>query len=121
MIKKGHKVKIDVLAHKIAKLLSDYYYDSDTAIYFNGKRLQCFTTNDRGGWIEEEGFKGSDYCNYANDESITMTFEGCGSIYDVINGYSRNSNFAEAFNQLLDRYGYYYELGNAWNLSLYKL
>ena len=112
--------EIQKLAYEIAELLSDRGYEGDMAIYFNGKRLQCFTDEDHDGWKLEEGYKGSDYTEYANDDTITMTFEGIYSIYDEINGYSRRTNVIDEFESLLESYGYYFELGNAWNLSIYK-
>ena len=111
--------KIKELAYKISNLLKEYDLCSDVAIYFNNKRLQHFTTNKKEGWVLEEGFKGSDYTQYANDQTITMTFEG--PLYDIINYYIPSGNFLYVFNKLLKNYGYYYELGNAWNLALYHL
>lgn len=111
--------EIEDLAYEIADLLSENGYEGDMAIYFNDKRLQCFTTNDEEGWKLEEGYKGSDFTEYANDDLITMTFEGVYSIYDDINGY-RRSGIVEKFDKLLDEYDCYYELGNAWNLSVYE-
>jgi hypothetical protein len=107
------------LAYKIADLLTEYNLDSDVAIYFNELRLQCFTTNNTKGWVLEEGFKGSEYTEYANDKTITMTFEG--PLYDVLNSYMPLNHFHEKFYNILKKYDYYYELGNAWNLALYKL
>ena len=110
--------KLEELAEKITKLISDYNLDSDVAIYFGGKRLDCFSTNDEDDWIEVEEVKGSEYCQYANDDTITMTFEG--PLYDAIN-YGGYGEFMKKLDKLISDYGYYYELGNAWNLALYKL
>jgi hypothetical protein len=108
---------MEKLAPKITKLLSAYGYNGGTCIYFNDKAL----INKQGKWIEREGEKGSDYCDYSNDETLTMTFEGVDSIYNIINGYQRDYIFMEEFEALLDNYGYYYQLGNSWNLTLYKI
>ncbi len=112
--------RVEDLAYEIADLLSSKGYEGDMAIYFNGKRLQCFTDNEQDGWKLEEGYKGSDYTEYANDDLITMTFEGIYSIYDEINLYSNATNVVEEFDELLDEYGCYYEMGNRWNLSIYE-
>ncbi|MFW5962130.1 MAG: hypothetical protein ACOCQR_00765 [bacterium] len=109
--------KLEKLAREIAELLSQRGMAYDTAIYYDGKRLQCFTTNEEDGWVEEEGYKASNYTEYANDETITMTFEG--PMYDVLN-YHADDEFVEKFDMLIEKYGYMYELGNAWNLSLYE-
>lgn len=111
--------KLKDLAFEIAELITEYNVDQDVAIYFNDVRLQCFTTNDKEGWVLEEGFKGSEYTKYANDDTITMTFEG--PLYSIMNCYIISDNFFDDFDNLLKEYGYYYELGNAWNLSLYPL
>lgn len=110
--------KLEKMANEIAELITARGMDSDTAIYFDNKRLDCFTTNKEKGWKLEEGFKGSDYTEYANDEGITMTFEG--PVYDAMN-YNGDPEFVRQFDRLISRYGYYYELGHAWNLSLYKI
>ena len=112
--------KIEKLAYEIKGLLDKYSYSGDTAIYFNNKRLATFTDEDYGKWVLQEGYKGSDYTEYANDNTITMTFEGMGSIHDVIN-YRENEKFLDKLNKLFENYGYYYELGNSWNLALYEI
>lgn len=107
--------KIDELAYKIAELLETRGCHTDTAIYFGGKRLSTFRD---GKWKLEDGFVAGDMVEYANDKTITMTFEG--DFYDVIN-YGLYPNLQEEFISLIESYGYYYELGNAWNLALYDI
>lgn len=51
-----------------------------------------------------------------------MSFEG--PLYHMINYGSYedvSDNFLVEFNDLFDEYGLYYELGDAWNLSAYKI
>ena len=115
-----HKETIEELAYEIKALLSKHNMDGDTCIYFNDKRLQCLTTNRPRGWRLEEGYDPTDYTEYCNSDTITMTFEGIRSMYNVVNGYENKVTFMEEFEELLDMYGYYYELGNAWNLTLYE-
>ena len=40
--------------------------------------------------------------------------------YDMMN-YGRFAEKLESFLKLINGFGYYFELGNAWNLSLYKI
>ena len=58
------------------------------------------------------------WVKYANRETITLTFEG--AFYGVVNGHSKESSaLMEEFIELLRGDGFYYELGDAWNLTLY--
>ena len=112
--------KIEKLAYEIKELLDKHNYSGDTAIYFNNKRLTTFTDENYGKWVLQEGYKGSDYTEYTNDDTITMTFEGMNSIHGAIN-YGENEKFLGKLDKLFESYGYYYELGNSWNLELYKI
>jgi hypothetical protein len=109
------QTNLEELAFAIADLLTKYNCQEDVTIYFNNQRLSTFT---EGKWVLEEGYKGSDYTKYANDKTITMTFEG--PFYDVIN-YNECPELLRRFNELIESYGYYYELGYPWSLSLYEL
>jgi len=111
--------KIEELAFKIAELLKEHGCHIDVAIYFSGKRLTTFEgKKPYGEWELQEGYKASNITEYANNDTITMTFEG--SFYSVIN-YGTDRELFRKFNELLQSYGYYYEQGNAWNLALYEL
>ena len=58
-----------------------------------------------------------DYFEYVNPEHIlSMSFEG--PIYHMFN-YGEYKPVLKKFNELLEKYGLYYELGNAWNLTCY--
>lgn len=54
---------------------------------------------------------------YCNPNTLSISFDG--DIYDVFN-YGLFLSLLEKFDKLLESYGLYYELGNAWNLSLYE-
>lgn len=108
------KNNLEVLAKSIATLLQEYDCEQEVAMYYSNKRFSHFGNE----WKEDEGFKGSDIIEYANDKTITMTFEG--SFYEVIN-YGLFPSLLEKFSKLLKDYDLYYELGNAWNLALYKI
>lgn len=49
---------------------------------------------------------------------LSMSFEG--PLYDLLN-YTCGSKTEEKFTKILRKYGLYFELGNAWNLSCYEI
>ena len=55
------------------------------------------------------------YFEWAGD-FMSMSFEG--PLYDALN-YSSSGKHEEALSNIFKKYGKYFELGNAWNLSLY--
>lgn len=56
---------------------------------------------------------------YANKDTITMTFEG--PLYYDYNGYSEHSHHSyDKLNQIAEPYGLYAEQGYAWSLAFYK-
>lgn len=109
--------KLENLAYNISLLLTEHGCHGDVAIYFEGKRLTTLDSSNYGKWVLQDGFKASDYTDYANDDTITMTFEG--EFYHTMN-YGDHPTLLDKFASLLADNGYWYELGNAWNLALYK-
>ena len=123
MAKKPTKAQIENLAKEIRQYLLDREMWSDIRIYFNGK---AFATDDREGHyyyndpdhlvvLEDED--PHTYTEYAGD-ILTMTFEG--PLYEVLNygGYGKNPwQVKEELTAIFRKYGLYYELGNAWNLT----
>lgn len=105
--------KIEDLANKIYDLLVEEDLWFDVRIYFNGK---AYESGPNGEKKVIEGIDPHDYFDYAKD-ILSMSFEG--PLYDEFN-YSRDWEFEGKFSDLLREYGYYYELGNAWNLTLYR-
>tara|TARA_Y100000310_G_C20150913_1_gene564685 strand:+ start:142 stop:465 length:324 start_codon:yes stop_codon:yes gene_type:complete len=87
---------------------------SDTRIYFNGK---AWNYNSSGEKTVLEDIKGSDYFEYADDDTISMSFEG--GLYHIMN-YGPYE-LKEEFEDIFTPFGYYCELGHAWNLSLCKI
>ena len=101
---------------------------------FEGGRLGipgiAFSTDDREGHyyyndpdhlvvLEDED--PHTYTEYAGD-ILTMTFEG--PLYEALNygdygGYQWKTE--EELTAIFRKYGLYYELGNAWNLTAYTL
>ena len=99
----------------------------DTFVYVNGKRYGCYDGKDYhydNNWdcvFVEDDMNPRDYFDYAGD-FLSMSFE-CG-LYDVLNyGFEFKSyaKMEEELNSICLKYNKYYELGNAWNLSLYDL
>ena len=100
-------------------------------IYFSDR---CWEYNGKKNIIYD--IKGSEYTEYANDDTITVTFEN--GLYDALwsgpshpddkGGFrdhyrdSTDPGWFYASDELIDLFdgsGYYYEPGNAWNFSLY--
>lgn len=127
MAKKPTKAQIEILAKEIRQYLLDRDMWSDVRIYFGGK---AFSTDDREGHyyyndaehlvvLEDEDPRR--YTEYAGD-ILTMTFEG--PLYEALNygGYGDNPwQVEEELIAIFRKYGLYYELGNAWNLTAYPL
>ena len=99
----------------------------DNCIYFDGKAWASWP--DWHGVIgkkidedlyEYEDKNPKDYFEYANPETLSMSFEG--PLNHVLNAYVHGWIKLEAeFTKLFEKYGYYYEFGHAWNLSAYEL
>ena len=128
------KKKIEKLARDIRKFLDDNFLNGDCRIYFNGMCWEHGTEDEpwtldsehkeflelpkRTGWKVIEEIDPKDYFDYAGGV-ISMSFEG--SFYDVVNGYYKSDFEKEMqFSELLGKHGCYYELGNAWNLSIFE-
>lgn len=112
---------IECLAKEIREYLLQNELWQDVRIYFNRK---AFATDDGQGHYAYnnpnklfviEDVDPRDYFDYCGD-IMSMSFEG--PLYDVLNYYfgSLESGLAAIF----DKYGCYYELGNAWNLTLHQ-
>lgn len=114
------------LATEIFNWLNDKEMWIDVQIYFNGK---CWSTsskdhtefcyNERRYFEYEANPK--DYFEYVREPNIlSMSFEG--SLYEVLNGYVRGwERLEDEFRKIFEKYGLYFELGNAWNLSCFEI
>ena len=120
------KKQIEELATEIFNWLVDNKMWVDVAIYFNGKRWstndkKCkeFCYNERRYF--EDKAEPKDYFEYVREPNIlSMSFEG--DLYDVLNGYTYGwVTKEEEFRKIFEKYGLYFELGNAWNLSCYEI
>lgn len=111
------------LATEVFNWLVDNEMWVDTAIYFNGK---CWSTSNQG--CTEFCYNQRKYFEYEADPRnhfeyvrepniLSMSFEG--DLYDVLNdGWGK---LEEEFRNIFEKYGLYFELGNAWNLSCYEI
>lgn len=125
-----------MLANEIRQWLLDHEMWIDVSIYFDGV---CYSTmkkkgkNEYGGWIYEFSYNDPNnlfeypddprtYFEYvANPHILSMSFEG--PLYDILNGYYGEFGYdlEEEFSNIFHKYGVYYELGNAWNLTVTEM
>lgn len=113
--------KREELAAEIVEWLVENELWVDVRIYFNGKYWG--THNPETGeyyYNELKYYEGiadpRDYFEYVNEPEniLSMSFEG--PLYEVLNGY-RGYHLETEFNNIFTKYGLYFELGNAWNLT----
>lgn len=117
----------------LAKDIYEWCYKSGmwdfNIIYFDGKAWANFEEwgEDKGRKIGEslyeyENKNPLEYFEYANPDTLSMSFEG--SMYHLVNYYFEDrflSKLKGRFDKLFEKHGYYYEQGHAWNLSVYEL
>ena len=101
------------VAKRIEEFIRGYRLDQDVRIYFSNK---CWDYDSSGKKTIIKDIKASDYCQYANDKTITMTFEG--PMYHAMNMYNGYELYEKFCN--LDFDNHYFELGHAWSLSFYR-
>ena len=131
MNKKAEKSDFKTEAEKCARDIIDWMIKNglwiDNAIYVNGKRYGDYDGEDYhydNTWdcvFVEDNMDPRDYFEFAGD-FLSMSFEG--PLYEILNYYNDfiqgyDDKMIEEFNAILAKYGKYYELGDAWNLSLY--
>jgi hypothetical protein len=112
------------LADLIKEYVTKREMASDMRIYFNGKAYDSEGYGDNLKWVTKEDLKGSEFFEYANDKTVSVSTEGefynVINMYDVMGDFAYNTKRYDEFDKLIRKYGYYFELGNAWNFSLYK-
>ena len=117
---------MEALARDIYNWCKENEVWMDCTIYFNGK---AWTDSSAWGWergtkIDDDLYEYAernplDFVEYANPETITMTFEG--GLYYILNGYIQGwLRPYEEFHTLFEKHGLYMEMGYAWSLSAYK-
>ena len=118
-MKKLTKILIEQMAKDIMSFLISNELSYDVAIYYNNKKM--YNDYSWGGdehvdnIVIKDEYNPHDYFEYAaHNHILSMSFEG--ELYRSINysGYKINE-----FDKIFKKYGVYYELGNAWNLTTY--
>lgn len=120
------KTKAEKCALEIIEWMMSHNLWIDTCIYVNGKRYSDYGDDGHYHYDNtwdcvfcEDNMNPKNYFDWAGD-FLSMSFEG--DFYDIIN-YNLSINYCDSymkeFDAILKKYGKYYELGNAWNLSLY--
>ena len=90
----------------------------DTRIYFSNKAWNYDSSGNRS--IIKD-VKATDYLQYGNDDTLSMSFEG--PLHFVFeHGWSTEEGRTrlDEFHQLMDGLGVWFERGNSWNLSIYE-
>lgn len=121
------KNKMELLAKDIYKWCVKKNLWGDNCIYFNGKAWASWSEwhGEKGkqigdGLYEYENKNPRDYFEYANPDTLSMSFEG--NLFHVLNGYvSGWTKLEQQFAKLFEKHGFYYELGYAWSLSVYEI
>lgn len=114
------------LATEIFEWLVEHEMWVDVCIYFNGKRWSThnketneFCYNEYKYYEDEADPK--DYFEYVAEPNIlSMSFES--SLYDVLNANVPGwVKLEDEFRKIFEKYGVYYEMGHAWNLTCYEI
>lgn len=123
-MKKLTKTNIEELAQEIMEFLERTGMMSSVSIYYNGKVVRensDYSVKDDDftySWKTTENVDPHDYFEWAAyDHILSMSFEG--PLYEVLN-YTFGK-MEERFREIFDKYGLYFEFGNAWNLTAYLL
>lgn len=111
------------LAKDIINFLLKHEIFDDTFIYVNGKRYGTYDgeghynygTNSWDKVYVEDDKDPRKYFEYAG-KILSMSFEG--PLYDILNySFELGGNLEEEFYKIFEKHGYYFELGNSWNLT----
>lgn len=105
--------KNEALANDLKKFLFKNMVGEDVRIYFNNQAYDF-----KSPTIVElmENIKGTTYFEYANDETVSMSFEG--NMYHILN-YGESPSLLKKFDAIFEKHNCYYEFGYAWSLSVY--
>ena len=121
------KNKMEMLAMDIYNWCVKNELWGDNIIYFNGKAWSSSPTwsGEKGKKIAEDLYEYEnrnpiDYFEYANPDTLSMSFEG--ALNYVLNAYTSGWVRLETeFLKLFEKYGFYYEMGHSWNLAAYEI
>jgi hypothetical protein len=123
--------KMEKIARDIIQFLSAKYMwaGTDTIIFVNNKAIKPKSgiSMDSFDFIVEDGVSPKTYIEYSNPETVTVSFDG-SPLYEAINYGDYNPitdkyswRTVDQLNDLIESHGYYYELGHAWNFTLYEI
>lgn len=105
--------KMEKIHKEIENLFKEYDICYWLSIFHSGKK---YTYNSDGSCkVEDANVK--DYFEWGNPKTLCMSFDA--DIYDVFN-YDILPSCLRKFDAIIDKYGYYYEFGDAWNLTLVR-
>lgn len=118
--------KYEALARDIYKWCQANDLWGDNTIYFDGKAWSNSKEwgGVRGVQIAEDLYEYTDknprdYFEYVNPKTLSMSFEG--SLNHVLNAYVPGwITLEDAFMKLFAKHDCYYEMGDAWNLTVYE-
>ena len=121
------KKKMEMLAKDIYDWCIKNDLWGDCCIYFNGKAWASWDDwhNEDGKEIgyrlyEFQSRNPKEYFEYANPDTLSMSFEG--PLNHVLNAYVPGwIKLENEFNELFKKYDVYWEMGHAWNLSVYEI
>ena len=123
-----HKVKMQTLAMEIYDWCKKKNLWGDNIIYFNGKAWSSSKdwNGVEGKQIAEDLYEyanknAEDYIEYANPDTITISFEG--PLYTALNAWDLPcyDGTEEELQDIFKKYGLYFEYGYQWSLSAYEL
>lgn len=124
---------IEDMAMKLLTYLIDRNLFYDAILYYcrNGKWVSCHSdvyrnqneyekrvitkSNKTYEWWERDDDEPSTYFIY-NGDILSMSFEG--PLYYALNTHMTENDYLRNF---FSHYGLYFELGDAWNFSVYKI
>lgn len=111
------KNDIKIMALKIKEFLVKENCNVDVSIFYNNKEI--YKIKEDGSFDEKEDVDPHDCFEYAAIKHIlSMTFEG--ELYYALNYSSRwGEKIKDGLTLIFCMYGMYYELGNAWNLTVF--
>ena len=118
---------LEALAVDIYEWCEDNNLWGDCIIYFDGKAWSDYfnwngedSTHIDHNLYEYDGKNPLDYFEYANPDTLSMSFEG--ALNYVLNSYCGDwVRLEEEFESLFENHGYYFEMGDSWNLSAYEI
>lgn len=123
--------KADKCAWEIIRWLQKHDNWIDVAIYVNGGRYLDHRSSPNTEKVEEQVYwednkLASDYFDgVPKKDFLSMSFEGplyhIINLYDIAGDYSYSDKMEEEFSKILEKYGYYYEQYNSWNLSCFPI